>query len=115
MKSWQEWLLFSSVMILVFMLGIGISSLLESRKEIATITYTQKVKITGVEARSPLFSKSYPREYQTWADTVTTHSLSDFRRDFSVDILAQRPEMVVLWAGTPFQKVIPLRADICMH
>ena len=42
MKSWQEWLLFSSVMILVFMLGIGISSLLESRKEIATITYTQK-------------------------------------------------------------------------
>ena len=40
MKSWQEWLLFSSVMILVFMLGIGISSLLESRKEIATITYT---------------------------------------------------------------------------
>lgn len=60
MKSWQEWLLFSSVMILVFMLGIGISSLLESRKEIATITYTQKVKITGVEARSPLFSKSYP-------------------------------------------------------
>ena len=104
MKSWQEWLLFSSVMILVFMLGIGISSLLESRKEIATITYTQKVKITGVEARSPLFSKSYPREYQTWADTVTTHSLSDFRRDFSVDILAQRPEMVVLWAGYTFSK-----------
>lgn len=104
MKSWQEWLLFSGAMILVFMLGIGISSLLESRKEIATITYTQKVKITGVEARSPLFSKSYPREYRTWADTVTTHSLSDFRRDFSVDILAQRPEMVVLWAGYAFAK-----------
>ena len=104
LKSWQGWLLFSGVIVLSFVLGIGISSIMDSRKEVTNITYTQKVKTTGVEACSTLFSKNYPREYQTWTDTVTTHSLSDFQRDFSVDILAQRPEMVVLWAGYAFSK-----------
>lgn len=104
LKCWQRWLLFSGAMALVFALGVIISSLMEYKKEVVSVVYKKKVEISGVEARSVIFAGNYPREYQTWADTVTTYSHRDGQWGTAEDILEQRPEMVVLWAGSVFAK-----------
>ena len=100
LKSWQGWLLFSLAMAVIFALGVIISFLTEHRTEVVNVVYNKKTEITGIEARSSIFARNYQREYKTWADTVST-GLSG---RISIDILAQRPEMVVLWAGYAFSK-----------
>lgn len=104
LKSWRKWLTFGVAMTLVFVLGVLISSLMEYRAEVKNDIYNNQVEITGIESRSPLFGKNYPREYQTWADTTVTASQKEFSGSVAVDILAQRPEIVVLWAGYAFSK-----------
>lgn len=104
LKSWQSWLLFGVVMAFVFVLGVIISSFMEHGTETVNVVYHKKVEITGTEARSSIFGKNYPREYQTWADTITTDLQSDFNGRIAEDILEKRPEMVVLWAGYAFSK-----------
>lgn len=104
LKSWQGWLLFGVAMAVIFALGVIISFLLEQRTEVVNTVYTKKVEITGTEARSSIFAQNYPREYRTWADTTSTDINSAFNGRKSIDVLAQRPEMVVLWAGYAFSK-----------
>ena len=88
-----------------FASGVIISLLMEHRPEVVNDTvYNKKVEITGIESRSSVFSQNYLREYKTWVDTTSTDLRSDLNGRISVDILAQRPEMVVLWAGYTFSK-----------
>lgn len=102
LKSWQRWLLFVGAMALVFVLGMIISSLMDHKTQQSNVIYTNKEKITGIEARSSIFGKNYPREYQTWADTTQITFQGEFKK--GIDVLAQRPEMVILWAGYAFSK-----------
>lgn len=104
LKSWQRWLVFCAAMICIFVLGVIISSLLEHKTEVPDTVRYAKVEITGIEARSALFGQNYPREYQTWTDTATAASPNSFKGNKAQDVLAQRPEMVVLWAGYAFSK-----------
>lgn len=101
---WLGWLLFGIAMAFIFALGVIISSLSEYSTETMNTVQDKKVVITGIEARSYIFGKNYPHEYQTWIDTVTTDLPRKFNGTISVDILAQRPEMVILWAGYAFSK-----------
>lgn len=100
LKSWQGWLLFTLAMAVIFALGVIISYLMERRTEVVNVVYNKKTEITGIEARSSVFAENYLREYKTWVDTVST----GLNGRISVDMLAQRPEMVVLWAGYAFSK-----------
>lgn len=43
-------------------------------------------------------------EYKTWKNTADTNFYSLFNGNRSIDILAKRPEMVILWAGYAFSK-----------
>ena len=104
LKSWQGWLLFIATMIIVFALGIVVSSLMERRAEVVSIYNNKKVEIKGIESRNEVFGENYPREYQTWLETAKTDFESEFNGNIAVDVLAQRPEMVVLWAGYAFAK-----------
>ena len=104
LKPWQGWLLFCVAMVFVFVSGIIISSLLEHKKIEANVVLEKKTIITGIEARSSIFGDNYPREYQTWVDTAKVDSQSRFKGNVAEDILAQRPEMVILWAGYAFSK-----------
>ena len=101
LKSWRSWFLFGAVMALVFVSGVIIASLLEHKTEVANIINTKKIEITGIESRSSIFGQNYPHEYQTWADTSSSAA---FPSSSKSDILAQRPEMVILWAGYAFAK-----------
>ena len=104
LKPWQGWLLFGFAMAIAFALGVVISLLTERRPEVVNAVYRKKTEITGIEARSSLFSDNYQREYKTWGDTTSTDSHGDMNGRISIDVLAQRPEMVILWAGYAFSK-----------
>ena len=114
LKSWQGWLLFGGSMVVVFVLGLCVSALMERRAELASVFNNRKTVIEGIEARNEVFKSDFPREYQTWTETAKTDFQSEFNGNVAVDVLEQRPEMVILWAGYASPKTIPLRADTCM-
>ena len=104
LKSWQGWLLFLATMVVVFILGLLASSVMERRAEVASVFNNKKVDIQGIEPRNEIFGENYPREYQTWAQTADTTFKSMFMGNQKQDVLAERPDMVVLWAGYAFAK-----------
>lgn len=105
LKSWQGWVLFAVSMTIVFVLGIILSSLMEEyRTEKMNMVSVKKVEISGIEARSSVFAENYPREYDTWSETPPIDTPQGFNGDISIDVLEERPEMVVLWAGYAFSK-----------
>lgn len=104
LKAWQGWLLFGGTMIIVFVLGLIVASLMEHRAEVVSIYNNKKVDIKGIEPRNEIFRDNYPREYQTWSETADTSFKSEFNGSQTVDVLEQRPEMVILWAGYAFSK-----------
>lgn len=104
LKSWQGWLLFIAAMLVVFGLGMLASSILNRRAEIASVFNNKKVEIKGIESRNEVFADNYQREYQTWLQTADTTFKSKYNSSQAVDVLAERPNMVILWAGYAFSK-----------
>lgn len=104
LKPWQSWAIFGSAMIAVFCLGLLAASVTERRAEIASIYANKKDQIAPLEARNEMYKGNYPREYETWTHTADTSFNSMYNGSQSVDVLAQRPEMVVLWAGYAFSR-----------
>lgn len=104
MKPWVGWMLFFVTIGVVFLLGMLAASITQRRAEITSIMNNKKVEIKGIESRSEIFAENYPREYDTWLQTADTTFQSEFNGSSIVDVLEQRPEMVVLWAGYAFSK-----------
>ena len=104
LKSWQGWLLFIVTMVVVFVLGLVAASITERRAEIVSVFNNKRVEIKGIESRNEIFADNYPREYETWAQTVDTSFVSLFNGNRAADVLAERPNMVILWAGYAFAK-----------
>ena len=72
LKRWQGWLLFFGVMVVVFVLGMTVSSLMERRAEVASIFNNRKVKMDSIEVDNQKFKEDFPLEYETWAQTSDT-------------------------------------------
>ncbi|HTN68975.1 MAG TPA: ammonia-forming cytochrome c nitrite reductase [Dysgonamonadaceae bacterium] len=104
MKPWLGWLIFFVTLGAVFLLGMLAASITQRRAEITSIMYNKQVEIKGIEPRNEIFEANYPREYETWAQTTDTTFESEFNGSSAKDVLAQRPEMVILWAGYAFSK-----------
>jgi len=104
LKSWQGWLLFAATLVVVFVLGLIAASVTERRAEIVSIFNNKKIEIKGIEPRNEIFGENYPREYETWAQTADTSFRSLYNGNNSVDVLEERPNMVILWAGYAFSK-----------
>ena len=92
-------------MIAVFLLGLVVSSLMERRAEVASVFNNKRTEFTdSIIAQNERFKADYPREYETWAMTEDTTFVSMYNSSQEVDVLAQRPEMVILWAGYAFSR-----------
>lgn len=113
-KSWHGWLLFGISMVVVFCLGLAVSALSERRAEVVSIFNNRKNPMKGIVAQNEKFQGDFPREYQTWTETARTDFQSEFNGNVQVDVLEQRPEMVILWAGYAFRKIMLPLAVICM-
>ena len=105
LKKWQGWALFGGSMIAVFLLGLLVSSLMERRAEVVSVFNNKRTVFTdSIIAQNELFKADYPREYETWAMTEDTSFVSKYNSSQEVDVLKQRPEMVILWAGYAFSR-----------
>ena len=105
LKKWQGWLLFGGAMVIVFFLGLLCSSMLERRAEIASVFNNRRTQMTdSIVAQNEKFAEDFPREYETWAMTEDTSFVSKYNSSQEVDVLGQRPEMVILWAGYSFSR-----------
>ena len=101
LKKWQGWALFGGSMIVVFLLGLLASSLMERRAEVASVFNNKRTQFNdSIIAQNEKFKADYPREYETWAMTEDTTFESEFNGSKAVDVLEQRPNMVILWAST---------------
>ena len=105
LKKWQGWLLFGGSMVLVFILGLLASSMLERRAETASIFNNRRTVFEdSIISQNEKFKQDFPREYETWAQTEDTSFVSKYNSSQEVDVLEQRPEMVILWAGYAFSR-----------
>lgn len=60
-------------MVVVFILGLIVSSLLERRAEVVSIYNNRKHLFKdSIVSQNELFAEDFPREYQTWLKTVPT-------------------------------------------
>jgi len=103
-KTALMWTLFAGTIVVVFLLGLIVSSVTERRAQIATLFNNKRVEITGIEPRSEIWGENYPREYETWLKTNEMDFESKHLGNTVQDVLEQRPEMVVLWAGYAFSR-----------
>lgn len=104
LKSWQGWLLFCAAVVVVFLLGMLAASVTERRAEIQSIYANKKVELKPFESRNGIYRENYPRQYDTWTNTADTTFTSEYNGSQAVDVLAQRPQMVIFWAGYAFSR-----------
>lgn len=61
LKRWQGWLLFGGSMVVVFVLGLIVSSLLERRAEVVSIYNNRKhIFKDAIVAQNELFAEDFP-------------------------------------------------------
>ena len=106
LKKWQGWTIFLGSMAVVFCLGLLVSSLMERRAEVASIYNNKKVEIKDTDyntvARNDAYKDNYPREFATWQSTADTTFKSLYNSSQAADVLDNRPNIPVLWAGYAF-------------
>ena len=124
------WLILLAVMVVVFVLGLLAAGITAKRAEVASVfnnvrapikstapTFIKsaepsveheklKVEIAksdpGIEGRNDQWGVNYLREYNTWKKTRETDFKSKYLGNNEEDVLKERPNMVVLWAGYAF-------------
>ncbi|MDR2946801.1 MAG: ammonia-forming cytochrome c nitrite reductase [Candidatus Adiutrix sp.] len=102
-------IIFCGVVVGVVLLGLLAATITVRRAEVASIYNNQKEVITGVNGTSinphnEKWGLNYPREYETWKQTSEMNFQSKHLGNVPDDALADRPEMVVLWAGYAFSR-----------
>jgi len=124
------WLLLIVALVVVFMLGLLASGINERRAEIAS-TFNNvrepinsvtpsfvasdepwkehdkmKVKFANgpIEGRNDVWGVNYQRQYETWKQTRETDFRSKHLGNNVEDVLQDRPNMVILWAGYAFSR-----------
>ena len=102
LKPLHSWLIFGGSMVVVFVLGLVVSALMERRAEVASIFNNRKNPMQGIVAQNQKFKSDFPREYETWKATEETDFRSKYMSSDIQDVLEERPNMVVLWAGYAF-------------
>ncbi|WP_304517977.1 ammonia-forming cytochrome c nitrite reductase [Cecembia rubra] len=99
----KNWILFIITAAIVFLLAMLAYSIMDRKTE-ARFAYQPKVQIDGIEPRDSVWGLNYPRQYQSYMRTQDTTFKSLYNTSGFKDVLADQPEMVILWAGYAFSK-----------
>ena len=99
----KNWILFIITAIVVFLLGMLASSVI-NRKNEAKYAYTPVVKLNKNEPRNEIWGKNFPKEYQSYLQTLDTNFASYQGGSHMIDLLEEDPYLVILWAGYGFSK-----------
>ena len=100
-KSALGWILCLISMAAVFCLGLLAASITERKAEVASIYNNKKVDLAAVpvESKNEQWGLNYPREFETWKMTAKGDFKSKYHGNQIQDVLEERPDMVILWAG----------------
>ena len=99
----KNWILFIVTAVVVFLLGMLASSVI-NRKNEAKFAYTPMVEINDNEPRNDVWGKNFPKEYQSYLQTLDTNFASYQGGSHTIDLLEEDPNLVILWAGYGFSK-----------
>lgn len=102
-KPFLGWILFFVTVIIVFVIALFASSIIERRAE-AVLTMQMIKPIAEDEARNEVWGENFPRQYETYMQTLDTNFASKHGGSKEIDYLERIPELVILWAGYPFSK-----------
>jgi nitrite reductase (cytochrome c-552) len=97
------WFLFLATVIVVFVVGLLGASIIERRSEAVTAGVPIR-PLPEFEPRNAVWGEQFPRHFQTYLQTLDTTFVSRWGGSRHRDMLAQHPEMVVLWAGYAFAR-----------
>lgn len=102
-RPWLNWIIFLITAVVVFFIGLFASSIMERRSE--SKLYFQQVKeISEWEPDNAVWGENFPREYETFLQTADTNFKSKYGGSAKIDLLAEDPNLVILWAGYAFSK-----------
>lgn len=96
-------ILFVVTIIVVFLLGLLASSIV-NRKSEAKYRYFPKVEISENEPRNEVWGENFPKEYQSYMQTLDTSFVSFQGGSAMRDALEEDPNLVILFAGYGFSK-----------
>ena len=99
----KSWLIIGLLAAVAFGLGMLANSIIQRRAESKVLSY-QPNNLNPLESVNEKWEEFYPREYQSWKMTSDTTFKSKYHSSNMVDLLEERPEMVILWAGYAFAK-----------
>ncbi len=102
-KPWMNWMLFLASLIIVFLLGLLVSSITERKME-AKYAYKPLNTINEFEPRNEVWGENFPREFQSYYKTQEDNFKSKYNGNTMIDMLEVDPRLVVLWAGYGFSK-----------
>jgi nitrite reductase (cytochrome c-552) len=102
-KPRMNWMLFIGSLVLVFVLGIVISSIVERKTE-AKFAYTPQVQIDEFEPQNEVWGQNFPREFESYYNTADSTFKSKHNGNAMIDMLEKNPRLVVLFAGYGFSK-----------
>jgi nitrite reductase (cytochrome c-552) len=98
---WVAWALFLATVAVVFLLGLFVASVVERRAEGVAAGVPVR-PLPEFEPRNAVWGEQFPRQFQSYLRTLDTTFVSRYGGSRHRDMLAQHPEMVVLWAGYAF-------------
>ena len=96
--------IFAGVVAGVILLGLLAATITVRRAEVASIYNNKKVEVTQSEGRSAIWGLNFPRQYETMKKTAEMDFKSKHLGNNFEDALAERPDMVILWAGYLFAR-----------
>jgi len=99
----MPWILFALSMVIVFVLGLLSASIMERRTE-ALVAYAPTKKIKKFDPRNEKWGENFPREYLSYLQTSKQDFKSKYNGNGHKDLLADDPNLVILWAGYGFSK-----------
>lgn len=102
-KPYFGWLLYFITIVVVFLIGLFASSILERKSE-SKFTYENLKPINEFEPKNSVWGENYPREYQTYLNTLDTTFASKHGGSAKIDMLEKYPDLVILWAGYAFSR-----------
>lgn len=102
-KKFTGWAVFIGSMLLTFLLGLFASSVMERRVE-SRVRFQINTPISDLETDSSRWKSNFPREYERWLLTSETNFKSKYAGSATHDLLAEHPNMVILWAGYAFSR-----------
>lgn len=71
-------------------------SISTKKEEQALLNAAPVIKAEGIEAKSDVWGKEYPRQYDTWKKTRESNEIEDLVKKY--------PQLAILWAGYGFSK-----------